>query len=51
MTSSDGFEMTKEEIIEWRDQPEYLTCCEDENCTECDGENMKVNPEHPVHQI
>ncbi len=42
--------MTEAEHKSWRDQPEYLDCCTDETCTECDGENRKANPVHPVHQ-
>lgn len=42
--------LTETEREAWYGQPEYLTCCTDESCPECDGENMKANPEHPTHQ-
>jgi len=50
MTTADGFQMTEAEYKAWRGQPEYITCCTDEDCDECDGLNLKANPEHPVHQ-
>jgi hypothetical protein len=50
MNTADGFEMTEQEFKAWRGQPEYLDCCDIQDCPECDGEGMKANPEHPAHQ-
>jgi hypothetical protein len=32
MNTADGFEMTEQEFKAWRGQPEYLDCCDIQDC-------------------
>jgi len=40
-------EMIEIEETDWWTMPDFIPCCDDQDCPECDGENLKANPDHP----